>query len=68
MLVSSMVSSSKKSYKCFISYIDDDHKINPLYIMLPNTSADVKIYDGETKWMYFSIEDDEFLEKDNDIW
>ena len=36
--------------------------------MLPKTSADVKIYDGQTKWMYFLIEDDELLEKQNTIW
>ena len=26
-----------------------------------------KSYDGETKWMYYLIEDDELLEKYNDI-
>ena len=26
-----------------------------------------KRYDGETKWMYYLIEDDELLEKYNDI-
>ena len=31
--------------------------------MLPKTSAYVKSYDGQTKWMYFLIEDDGFLEK-----
>ena len=31
-------------------------------------SAYVKSYDGETKWMYFFIEDDELLEKYNHIW
>ena len=31
-------------------------------------SAYVKMYDGETKWMQLSIEDDELLEKYNDIW
>ena len=30
--------------------------------MLPKTSAYVKSYDGETKWMYLLIEDDKFLE------
>ena len=29
--------------------------------MLPKTSAYVKSYDGQTKWMYFSIEDDDLL-------
>ena len=36
--------------------------------MLPKTSAYVKSYDGRTKWMYFLIEDDDFLEKYNTIW
>ena len=25
------------------------------HIMLPKTSAHIKIYDGQTKWMYFRI-------------
>ena len=36
--------------------------------MLTKTSAYVKSYDWETKWMYFLIEDDDFLEKLNTIW
>ena len=36
--------------------------------MLPKTSTYVKSYDGQTKWMYFLIEDDDFLEKYNTIW
>ena len=39
----------------------DDNKVKPLHIMLPKTSANVKRYDGQTKWMYFLIEDDELL-------
>ena len=35
--------------------------------MLPKTSAYVKHYDGQTKCMYFLIEDDELLEKYNTI-
>ena len=31
--------------------------------MLPKTSAYVKHYDGQTKWMYFLTEDDQLLEK-----
>ena len=33
------------------------------YIMLPKTSAYVKKCDGQSKWMYFLIEDDELIEK-----
>ena len=29
--------------------------------MLPKTSDYVKNYDGQTKWMYFFIEDDDLL-------
>ena len=36
--------------------------------MLPKTSAYVRCYDGQTKWMYFFIEDDDLLEKYNTIW
>ena len=36
--------------------------------MLPKTSAYVKRYYGQTKWMYFLIEDDDLLEKYNTIW
>ena len=31
--------------------------------MLHKTSAYVKSYDGQTKWMYFLIENDDILEK-----
>ena len=31
--------------------------------MLPKTSAHLKSYDGQTKWMYFLIENDDLLEK-----
>ena len=40
----------------------NDDKVKPLHIILP--SADVKSYDGQTKWMYFLVED----EKYNTIW
>ena len=35
--------------------------------MLPKTIAYVKSYDGQTKWMYFLIADDDLLEKCNTI-
>ena len=40
-----------------------DHKIKPLHIMLPKTSAYVKGYHGQTRWKYFLIENDDLLEK-----
>ena len=36
--------------------------------MLPKASAYVKSYDGQTKWMYFFIENYDLLEKYNTIW
>ena len=36
--------------------------------MLPKTCTYVKSYDGQTKWMYFLIEDDNLLGKCNTIW
>ena len=36
--------------------------------MLPKTSAHVKSYDGQSKWMYFLLGDDDLLEKYNTIW
>ena len=40
--VSSIVSSSKKSQKCFIGYKDCDYKTKPLRITLPKTFAYIK--------------------------
>ena len=36
--------------------------------MLPKTNGYVKSHDGQTKRMYFLIEDDDLLEKYNTIW
>ena len=33
--------------------------------MLPKTTAYVKSYDGQTKWMYFLVEDNDLLERIN---
>ena len=67
-LVSNNISFGEKNYKYFIGDLHNDHKVKPLHIMLPKTSAYVKSYDGQTKWMYFLIEDDDLLEKYNTIW
>ena len=48
--------------------MDDSYGIKPLHIMLPKASAYVKSYDGETKWIYFLIGDDELLNDYHDIW
>ena len=36
--------------------------------MFPYKSAYVKSDYGQTKWMYFLVEDDDILEKYNTIW
>ena len=36
--------------------------------MFPETSAYIKSYDGETKWVYFFIEDGDLLKKYDTIW
>ena len=41
----------------------NDHKFKPLHIMLPKTKAFAKGYDGQTKWMYFVVEDVDVLER-----
>ena len=61
--VSKKISVGEKSYKYFTGYLHNDNKVKPLHIMLRTTSAYVKSYDGQTKWMYSLIEDDDLLEK-----
>ena len=56
-----------KKTKYFIGSLYDNHKITPFHIMLPKSTAYVKSYDRQTKWMYFLIEDDDSLEKYNTI-
>ena len=50
-------------------YLYNDHKNKPLYITLPKTSAFVKSYDGQTKWIFlnFFLENDDLLKKYNTI-
>ena len=52
-LVSYKISFSEKNYKYFIGYLHDDYKVKPLHIVPLKTSAYVKRYDGQTKWMDF---------------
>ena len=67
LLVSNKISFGEKNYQYFVGYLCNDVKVKPLHIMLPKTSAYVKNYDGQTKWMYFLIEDDDLLAKCNTI-
>ena len=54
-LVSKKVSSGTKNHKYFIGQLYNDHNV------LPETSAYVKSYNGQTMWMHFLIEDDDIL-------
>ena len=36
--------------------------------MLPKTSTYIKSYNGQTKWVYFLMKNDDLLEKHNIIW
>ena len=45
----------------------NDDKVKSYHIMHPKRSACVKSFDGKTKGMYFFIEDDYLLEKNNTI-
>ena len=67
-LVSKKISSGKKKCKYFIGFLYNDNKVKPLLVMLPKFSAYVKRYDGQTKLMYFLIENGDLLEKYNTIW
>ena len=67
-LVSNKISFGEKTYKYFIGYLYKGNRVKPLHIILPNTSAYIKMYDGQTKWMYFFIEDDDSLEEYSNIW
>ena len=52
-----------KKKKKIIGYLFTGNKVKPLNEMLLKTGAYVKSYDGQTKWMYFFIENDELPEK-----
>ena len=58
----------KKTIKYFIGYLYNGNKEKPLNIMLPKTNVYVKSFNGQTKWMYFLIKDDDLLENYNTIW
>ena len=67
-LASNKISFSEKSYKYFIGCLHNGNEVKPLNIMLPKTRTYVKVYDWQTKWVYFLIDDDELLGENNKIW
>ena len=60
-LVPNNISFGEKSYMYLIGYLHNDNKVTSLHIILPKTSTYAKSCDGQTKWMYFLIEDDHLL-------
>ena len=58
-LLSNNISSTEKKYKYFLGYLYDNYKVNSLHKMLKKTSSYVKSCHGQTKWMYFFIENDD---------
>ena len=44
-LVTNKISFGGKNYKCFIGYLYDNHKVEPLHIMLPKSTTCVKSFD-----------------------
>ena len=61
-LLPNKISVGEKNYKYSVDYLYNN-QVKPLHIMLP--SAYAISYDGQSKWMYFLIEDDVLLEKYN---
>ena len=51
-----------KKYKHFIGYLYDDHKVKPLHIVIPKTSAYVKLVSNDTCLVLISL--DSALKKD----
>ena len=41
-LVPNRISFGEKNHKCFTGYLNNDHKVKPLHIMLPKTRIYVK--------------------------
>ena len=68
-LVSNKISSSEKTINTLLVIsMMIINKVKPLHIILPKTSPYFKSFDGQIKWMYFLIEDDNLLKKYNSIW
>ena len=67
-LVSNKISFGEKNCKYFIGYLHNDNNVGSLHTMFPKTSAYIKIYDEQTKWMHFLIQDDYLVKKYNTIW
>ena len=57
-----------KNCKYFIGYLHNVDEVKLLYIMPPKTSASIKSYYRQSKWMYALIEDKGLLKKYKTNW
>ena len=65
-LVSNKICLAKKKFQYFIDYLVI--KLSHCIYSFLKTSACVKSYVGQTKWMYFLIEEDDLFGKCNTFW
>ena len=59
--------SGEENYKFLIGHLCDYCKAKPLHVIHPKRNTYVTNYDGQSKWMYLLIENDELLERYNNI-
>ena len=67
-LVSKKISFGEKNYRYFIGYVHKGKKSQTIKYNVSENKSLCKIYNEQTKWMYFLIKDDALLEKYNTIW
>ena len=66
-VVSNKVKNNNDTSKYFIGYFHDIDEVNPLCIILPQTSGYIKYFENG-KYVSFKIEDDDVYIKYNQIW
>ena len=54
-LVSNKISSGEKNYKYFIGYLCNDHRVKPLHIIFPKSSANMNIFFDWRWWLVRKI-------------
>ena len=59
---------AKKTASIFIGCLYNGNKVKPLNVMFPKRRAYLKGYNGQIKWMYFLIEDNDLWDKYNTVW
>ena len=67
-LVAKKIFSEETNYIYFFGYLENDFKVKSLHLKLPKTSTYTKSYDGQTKWIFFLIEDDDLLHTHDTNW